>query len=199
MTHLNLADYIILAIIGVSVIIGIWRGFLREFISLATLVAAFAISFIFVEDAALYLVPYLEVPSVRAILAFGGLFLATMLIGGLINIIVGQLVKHTGLSGTDRLIGLVFGAVRGAALVALLVLVFATQTPLPEDPWWQESALLGRFELMAVWLRDLLPPDYAQHFVFPHEAVPATESGLAPQSPGAGSPSVVVPPATDSN
>lgn len=174
-----LVDYLLLAIIALSVLIGLWRGFLREFISLATWVAAFVIAFLFAEDAALYLVPYIGVPSARAVLAFGGLFLVTLILGGLINVLISQLVRSTGLSGTDRLIGFVFGGVRAAALIAVLILL-AILTPLPEDPWWQESVLIPYFEPLAVWLRDQLPAEFAEPFVFPHEMPAGEMSADAP-------------------
>jgi membrane protein required for colicin V production len=180
-----LVDYLLLAIIGLSVLIGLWRGFLREFISLATWVAAFVVAFLFAEDAALYLVPYIGVPSARAVLAFGGLFLVTLILGGLINVLIGQLVRSTGLSGTDRLIGFVFGGVRAAALIAVLILL-AILTPLPQDPWWQESVLIPYFEPLAMWLRDQLPAEFAEPFVFPGEISvepPPAQSPADPATP----------------
>lgn len=180
---LVLVDYLLLAIIVLSVLIGLWRGFLREFISLATWVAAFVIAFLFAEEASLYLVPYIGVPSVRAVLAFGGLFLVTLILGGLLNMLISQLVRSTGLSGTDRLIGFVFGGVRAAALIAVLILL-AILTPLSQDPWWQESVLIPYFEPLAVWLRDQLPARFAEPFVFPGEVpageVPAGEPTVPP-------------------
>jgi membrane protein required for colicin V production len=183
-----LIDYLLLAIIALSVLIGLWRGFLREFISLATWVAAFVIAFLFAEDASLYLVPYIGVPSARAVLAFGGLFLVTLILGGLINMLISQLVRSTGLSGTDRLIGFVFGGVRAAALIAVLILL-AILTPLPQDPWWQESVLIPYFEPLAMWLRDQLPAEFAEPFVFPGE-VPVEPPPVEPPADPA-----VAPPA----
>lgn len=159
MERLILVDYILLGIIGMSTLIGIWRGFLREFISLATFIAAFVIAYFFAADVAIFLEPYISVPSVRAIISFGGLFLITLFLGGLINLLVSQVIKHTGLSGTDRLVGLIFGAVRGAVLVGLLLLA-AKFTPLPQDPWWQRSAVIPYFEPLANWMYDLIPPEF---------------------------------------
>ena len=77
MSDFNWADYGVLAVLGLSLIIGLWRGFLREFISLATWVSAFVVAFYFTEEAAVELTPWINIPSVRSILAFGALFLAT--------------------------------------------------------------------------------------------------------------------------
>lgn len=163
---MNWADYLILVLITLSALIGLWRGLLREVISLATWAAAIAIAFLFAEDGAAHLIPYIDIPSLRIAAAFSGLFLATLLLGGLVGILASQLVQYTGLTGTDRVLGMAFGLARGAAVVALLVLA-AGLTPLPKDPWWQQALLLRHFQETAVWLRNFLPPEAAQHFRFP--------------------------------
>ncbi|HRX72138.1 MAG: CvpA family protein [Gammaproteobacteria bacterium] len=163
---MNWADYLIVFLIALSMIIGFWRGLLREVISLATWITAFAIAFLFAEDSAVHLAPYIELPSLRIAAAFGVLFLVTLLIGGLIGIVSSYLVDYTGLTGTDRLLGTAFGLARGAAVIVVLVLA-AGLTPLPNDSWWQQSLLLGRFQEGALWLRGVLPPDLAQNIRFP--------------------------------
>jgi membrane protein required for colicin V production len=162
---MNWADYLIVIVIALSMLIGLWRGLLREVISLATWIAAFAIAFLFAEDGATHLMPYIDVPSLRAAVAFGGLFLATLLLGGLVGILASYLVDYTGLTGTDRVLGMVFGLGRGVIVIAILVLA-AGLTPMPRDPWWQQSLLVPHFQDTALWLRGLLPPDLAQNFRF---------------------------------
>ncbi|HRX62290.1 MAG TPA: CvpA family protein [Candidatus Competibacter sp.] len=162
---MNWADYLIIIIIALSMLIGLWRGLLREVVSLATWIAAFAIAFLFAENGAALLVPYIDVPSLRIAAAFSGLFLITLLLGGLVGILASHLVDYTGLNGTDRVLGMVFGLARGSAVIVLLILA-AGVTPLPRDPWWQQSQLLDHFQPVALWLRDLMPPELAQHFRF---------------------------------
>lgn len=163
---MNWADYLIVILIALSMLIGLWRGLMREMISLVTWIAAFAIAFLFAEDGAAHLASYIELPSLRIATAFSGLFLATLLIGGLVGLIASYLVDYTGLTGTDRLLGAVFGLARGAAIIVVLVLA-AGVTPLPSDPWWQQSLLLSRFQEGALWLRGFLPPELAQNIRFP--------------------------------
>src|SRR3546814_17885710 len=79
---------------------------------------------------------------------------------------IGKLVRATGLSGTDRLLGLVFGLLRGGGLAVVLVLVLGF-TPLPSDPWWRQSQLLPGFERGAQWLRGWLPDAAARGVRFP--------------------------------
>ena len=155
---LNWFDYVILAIIGLSVLISVWRGFMREVLSLAAWIVAIAVSLAFAETASAYLAEYVTVPSVRLIIAFGGIFVVVLFLGGLVNLLVGRLVQSTGLSGTDRMVGVVFGVLRGVAIVAVLVLL-AGFTPLPDDPWWKQSVLVPHIEILAQWLRGFLPSD----------------------------------------
>ena len=63
------------------------------------------------------------------------------------------------------MLGIVFGIARGALVVGVLVLM-AGLTPLPQDSWWEQSVLLGRFEAMALWMRSYLPPEVAAYFTF---------------------------------
>jgi len=162
---MNWFDYAILALVALSALISLARGFVREAFSLAVWLLAFWVSWSFFRELAGHLAPWIHTPSVRLAVAFGLLMLVSLALGGLVNYLVVQLVERTGLSGTDRLIGMVFGVARGVLLVSVLVLL-AGLTPLPQDPWWQESRLVPYFEELAVWLRELLPPDIAGRFQY---------------------------------
>lgn len=158
------ADYIILGIIGLSAVISLVRGFVREALSLAVWVLAFWVAWTFFRELAEQ-IDWFTLPSVRLGVSFAILFIATLMLGALVNFLMGQLVDKTGLSGTDRLIGIFFGAARGALLIAVLVLL-AGLTPFPNDPWWHESQLIGYFQELALWLKELLPPDIGEKFSF---------------------------------
>jgi len=157
-------DYVILGIIGLSSIISLVRGFVNEALSLVAWVLAFWVAWTFFRELSVHL-NWFTVPSVRLGSAFLMLFLATLLVGALVNFLISQLVAKTGLSGTDRMLGILFGAARGAILVAILVLL-AGLTPLPNDPWWAQSQLIVYFQELAVWLKDLLPDDIGEKFNF---------------------------------
>lgn len=166
MEQLIWVDYGILAVVGLSIVVSVWRGFMREVLSLTAWIVAFIVALAFVDKAAAFLQPHVSVPSVRLILSFGGLFLITLSVGGLVNVLVAKLVQSTGLTGTDRMLGVVFGALRGVVIVAALVLL-ASFTPLPQDPWWSRSVLLGHFEPLARWLLGFLPPGFAPGLPYP--------------------------------
>jgi membrane protein required for colicin V production len=158
-------DLLIIAIIGVSAVISLIRGFVQEALSLATWIAAFTLAWFFFRPLAVYLEPWIDVASLRLGVAYGIILLAVLLLGALVNHFMKALVASTGLSGTDRLIGIFFGVARGAVVVAILVLL-AGLTPFPQDAWWSESQLLPYFQEMAVWMKGFLPPDIAANFSY---------------------------------
>jgi len=157
------ADYVVLAIIAISILVGAIRGFIKEVFSLLVWAAAFLIAFQYSGDLAMQLQDQIELPSVRTSLAFAGLFVAVLLVGGLLTYLLGELVAKTGLSGTDRLLGGVFGGLRGLALVLALMLV-AGLTPIPQDPWWQESRAIQSLMPLAEWVTQFLP-DYILEYL----------------------------------
>jgi len=150
------ADYLILVIIGASILVGIFRGFIKEVFSLAVWVAAFWAAFTFSDGVAELMTEGVSLPSARVAIAFIGIFLLTLLVGGLLNYLIGELVVKTGLSGTDRMFGAVFGGVRGLVLV-LGLLIVAEFTPLPNDPWWSNSTMVQSMLPLSEWLQRWLP------------------------------------------
>ena len=160
-------DYLILGIITISVLVGLLRGFVQEAFSLAVWGAAFLIAIETSTTVATWLPDSITLPSARTAMAFAGLFLGVLLVGGLMTYLVGELVRKTGLSGTDRLMGGLFGACRGVMMVVILILV-AGFTPMPADPWWSESGSLQALVPLADWASNLLPPSIARHLeLFP--------------------------------
>lgn len=153
-------DYAILGVIGVSALISLLRGFVREALSLASWVAALWIALAFSQPLSGQLAQWISTPSLRLGVAFAALFLSVLLLGALIGYLAAQLVHKTGLTGTDRVLGMVFGVGRGMLIVAVLVLL-AGLTAMPRDHWWSESQLLPHFEHLAIWLRGFLPGDIA--------------------------------------
>jgi len=158
-------DYAIIIIIALSALISVLRGFVKEALSLAAWVLAFWVAFTFHQNLATILADYIDTPSLRLISAFALLFVVTLIIAALVNNLVGQLVKKTGLTGTDRMLGVVFGIARGTIIVAILVLM-AGLTQLPADPWWNDSVFIVHFQNMAIWLKSFLPDDIAANFQY---------------------------------
>ncbi len=160
------ADLAILAVLLVSTLVSLFRGFLREVFSLLVWIAAIYAALHASGMLALRMEPWIEQPSARLVIAFVGVFVLVLIVGGLINYLLGKLISSTGLSGTDRMFGALFGAVRGLAIVSVAVII-ARLTPFPEDPWWQESRLLPEFERLAIWAVAQFPDSIQAHLTEP--------------------------------
>ena len=93
------------------------------------------------------------------------MFIGTLFVVGVVNFLLCKLVETTGLTGTDRVLGMLFGTARGIAVAGVLVLG-AGLTPLPQDPWWRESILLPHFERLAMWTTGFFPPEFADNFSY---------------------------------
>jgi len=154
-------DYVIIGIIALSAILGLARGLIREVLALGVWIAALLAAWVFYRPVADQLTPWLSTPSLRMGAAVVLIVLGVLIAGAIVGWLLSLLVEKTGLTGTDRLLGMVFGAGRGAVVVALLVFL-ASLTPVIEDPWWSQSELLPRFQLLADAMLDLIPPEVTQ-------------------------------------
>ena len=158
-------DVVILALIALSAILSLFRGFVREAVALVTWLVALWVAMAFYEDLAAILSQWISLPSAQRITAFAVLFICVLLLGAIVNFLASKLVNKTGLTGTDKLLGIIFGVARGGVIVAILVLL-AGLTPLPQDPWWQDSQLLGYFQELAMWMRSYLPNEIADNITY---------------------------------
>ncbi|MGV8918585.1 MAG: CvpA family protein [Pseudomonas sp.] len=148
-------DWAIIAIIAISALISLKRGFVKEALSLLIWIVAGAIAWLFGGSLAQYLVPYIETPSARVIAGCTILFVATLLVGAMVNYLIGELIRVTGLGGTDRFLGMVFGAARGGLLVVIAVGLLSLG-PVQQDQWWQQSKLMPQFLMVADWSKNLI-------------------------------------------
>ena len=152
-------DIIIAVALAASIIIGFVRGFVKESISIATLVIAIW--------AALYFGPAVGeisqswLNSVELQVWFGRIlvFAIILSIGGLLGWGISKLVRLSVLSGLDRFMGSLFGMLRGVLLVALLV-IGGQFSGFDNDDWWQQSRLLPHFAVVADWIKVMAPVGY---------------------------------------
>lgn len=158
-------DFAIIGLIVISLIIGLFRGLIKEAFSLLTWIIAVWVGLTFSREFAPFLETFIVYPSARIATAFGILFLITLIIGSIVSYLAGVLVLKTGLTGSDRFAGMLFGIARGLVVVAIMVML-AGLTPLPEDSWWKESILIPPFQSLALWLRDHVPAGMAGYLQY---------------------------------
>lgn len=155
---MTVVDVILIIVIFLSALFSLIRGFVKEAISLATWIIAIWLAATFTPKLAAVLPSGIESEAVRQAVGFGVLFVLSLMVGALVNMLVSQLVKKTGLSGADRIFGVFFGILRGAAIIIVFVII-GGMTPLPETDWWQTSVLLQWFESAAIVIQQYIPED----------------------------------------
>lgn len=135
-------DYIVLTILGVSALLGMIRGLIKEVLSLVAFVVAIGAAVWWGGAIASSLSSLIANDFLRAAAGYGGVFIAVLLLVGLLNVTLSGLIARTGLSPADHGLGAVFGLVRGALIVFVLV-GLAGYTELPQEKWWSEARLSG--------------------------------------------------------
>ncbi len=159
---MTLLDYAVLTIIGFSVLLGVMRGLVREVLALAAWAVAFVVAWLFGGQLAAIMPAEIPSEELRQLAGFAVLFFLVLLAMSLVAMAVSQMVKSAGLSVEDRLLGAVFGLVRGIAAVTILVLL-AGATTLPSQPFWREAALRPVLERVAIVVKGWLPLEVSQH------------------------------------
>ena len=175
---LNYADVAICLIMFISIGIGVYKGFVKEILSLASLILALILAFYLSDYPRQWLLPAsrnwsgewlgfrVEGESIVFIISFILIFLIALVTGNLISNALSKLISRTTiLKSADRVLGAVFGFLRGALIVILLV-IFAELTKVSVYSWWQKSQLLPPFVDGAQRLVALLPVQYSRHFDF---------------------------------
>lgn len=162
---MTLLDYVVLAIVGFSVLLSIIRGLVREVVALAAWAVAFVVAYTFGGQLAALMPAEIPGEELRWMAGFATLFFLVLLTMSLIAIALSQMVKSAGLSVEDRVLGAVFGLARGVTVVVFLVLV-AGATSLPSQPVWREAVLRPLLERVALGIRDWLPPGIGQHIKY---------------------------------
>ncbi len=144
---LQLADGVIIAIIVISMMLGGMRGFVREAFSVVSWLAGWLVARHYAPALMVILHPYVHTPSLRLLLAYVLLFLATWMVLSLLAYLLQSLLTQVGLRWSDRILGVMFGFVRGLLMMELLLMLLAPYAS--HDDWWQGSrvvAVLVRFE-----------------------------------------------------
>jgi membrane protein required for colicin V production len=166
---MNWADWAIVIVLTLSSVISLARGFIKEALSLVIWIVALVVANVFSNRLEIFLKNVITTPSLRAIAAFTLVFLGVLLIGALLNFLIGLVVKATGLSGTDRLFGMFFGFLRGVFVVMIFLIYVPNYVPINNDSWFKQSTLIPYFSPyqaavqhglngISAWVMGLLKP-----------------------------------------
>ena len=153
---LNTLDYAVLTVIVFSGLISLFRGFIREAISLLTWVLAVWLVLHFSDVFVSYLTEYVQSDGLRLAISALLVVMATLLLGMIISQLMMMMVRFTGLSGLDRFVGFFFGLARGM-LIVLLGLIVAKSAHMNERSWWKASVMVEQFRPVIAWADDWLP------------------------------------------
>lgn len=145
-----------------SVLIGLMRGAVKEILSLAAWVVAFLAAKTFAAEGAGMVPQWIEQPAFRYLGGFVLVFVAAMALSMLLSLLISETFKVLGLGMVDRVMGGLFGFLRGLAVMIILVLM-AGLTQLPKTETWRYALLSGVFESMAIMVQSWLPIELASH------------------------------------
>lgn len=149
-------DYALVAVVGISAAIGIWRGFVREVFALAGWVAAIAVAMLFASEVARLIPASFATPLVRSVIAFAGIFIVILLAVAVAGLMFTKAVRAVGLGLADRTLGGVFGFARGALILLILALAVGLTT-VSREPFWREAKLAPPLETAAIAVKPYLP------------------------------------------
>lgn len=177
MSNFNGIDIAILVIFFLSILAGLMRGFVKEFISLITWIAAFVVSIMFAPNLAEKFTsnesmqslvtsaanntgmnPVSSVSYATVGISFLCIFISILIVGKLLSYLVTSVVDSGGISFFNRLLGGIFGVIRGFFIV--LLIIFAMQfAPISSQPFWQESQLIPSFQPAVNWINKYIAPN----------------------------------------
>jgi len=156
--NMPLIDIIIIAFFAISILIGVYRGFVKEVLSVTSWVLAAVIAFKFGEQASVYVKPYIKQEPLDLAVAYVAVFLLTLIAFSVISHIISQIFSSSGMTGFDRSLGSLFGALRAAIVIAILIMVGRFMA-LDNQQWWLDSGFLDYFEPLVEWLKTFIPAD----------------------------------------
>jgi len=162
---MNAFDYVVIAIVMASVALGVWRGVVGEIIALVAWVLAFLAAKWWGSEVARVFFTSIVDPALRTVAAWVAVFIVVLVLMALLRLAVHGLLKALGLSLSDRLLGLVFGAARGLLIVLALV-AGGGMTSLPKEKWWSEAYLSAPLETAVLAGKPWLPPDVSKRIRF---------------------------------
>ncbi len=153
LSQLNGVDWFIIVVLSISTLLSLWRGFVKEALSLLGWVAAFIVAHMFVDQLAAQLATVIANMTGRFIAAYAILFVSTLVLFTLIVHLAVKLVRVSGLTVLDRVLGTVFGFARGVIIILVLAYVVRQLVPPEEQAWLHQSVLMPHLNMLADWVQ----------------------------------------------
>ncbi|OZI34993.1 colicin V synthesis protein [Bordetella genomosp. 10] len=153
-------DFVVMAILAVSAVLGLVRGLLKEVLSLLAYGLAFVAAIWWGPTVYGWLAGMIETTMLRMGVAYAAVFIVVLLLVGLVNMTLAALIRTTGLTPADHGLGALFGLLRGLLIVLVLV-ALAGYTPLPQEPWWRDAMFSHAATEAVIHTKGWLPPSLA--------------------------------------
>lgn len=158
-------DYVVIAVVALSLLFGLWRGVVGEVIALLAWALSIAAGIRFGAEAGQLLFSGLLDPAVRTVAGCVAIFVAVLVLMALVRMALRSMVKALGLTASDRLLGMFFGLVRGV-LVCMVLVALGGMTSAPQQLWWRHASLAKPLETAVLAVKPWLPDDLAKRIRF---------------------------------
>ncbi|MEQ9396736.1 CvpA family protein [Haliea sp.] len=149
-------DWVVVAIVALSTLLSLLRGFTREALSLLGWIAAFVIAYVFAGELASRMTGLVSNITARYITAWLLLLVGVLLVTGLLSMLMAQMVRATGLGTLDRLLGTIFGFARGVIIVLVLVFLIRELLPPRDQVWLYQAHLMPQIDALLNWAMQML-------------------------------------------
>ena len=160
---LNILDIFIIAIITISGLVGIFRGLVREILSLVGWIVSAWLAWQFASELTFVFDSFIQSADVRKAAAFISIFLLSLVLFALLSYFISKIISKSPLQGMDRTLGMIFGLLRGAIIVAILA-VLIQSTQFAKENWWVGSMLKDYFLLLAAYAMSAMPAEVSRFF-----------------------------------
>lgn len=158
-------DYAVLAILGISIVVSMMRGAIKELLALLGWIAAFYIAKTYSSQLAPLLPQDIPTEALKTLAAFLILLIAVLFINSLLSVAISSMVSKIGLGWLNRFLGVVFGFMKGLLVVCVLVFL-AGLTSLPKEKMWTDAMLSSPLEMLVKAALPWLPESVTKHVSF---------------------------------
>lgn len=158
-------DYAVIAIVGLSVVVSMMRGAVKEMLAILGWIAAFYVAKAYSPLLATFLPEGIPTEALKTLIAFVILLIAVLFLNGLITMAISGVISKVGLGWINRFLGILFGFAKGLLISCVLVLL-AGLTSLPKEQMWTDAVLSEPLEMLVKSALPWLPESVSKHVKF---------------------------------